>query len=150
MYQWHLQNLTQPFKVCTPSLHFQKARYFFNILTIHSIEILPNIINLCQSRFKSGHGVPYPHSSTSRFESFIEKQSSSNGNGNADPVPLLFTFSPSVMNLGRQSDLKVYLLTLPLLEGNPGLVVMEYDSCLTGRGSESRCSKLDGHDIYSH
>ena len=34
--------------------------------------------------------------------------------------------------------------------GSPGLVVMGGDSCSEGRGFESRCHILDGHDIFSH
>ena len=34
--------------------------------------------------------------------------------------------------------------------GSPSLVVMGDDSCLRGRGFESRCRFLDGHGIFSH
>ena len=34
--------------------------------------------------------------------------------------------------------------------GSPGLVVMGGDSRSKGRGFESRCRILDGHDIFSH
>ena len=34
--------------------------------------------------------------------------------------------------------------------GSPGLVVMGGDSRTEGRGFESQCHTLDGHDIFSH
>ena len=34
--------------------------------------------------------------------------------------------------------------------GSPGLVVMGGDSSSEGRGFESQCRILDGHDIFSH
>ena len=34
--------------------------------------------------------------------------------------------------------------------GSPGLVVMGGDSRSEGRGFESQCRILDGHDIFSH
>ena len=34
--------------------------------------------------------------------------------------------------------------------GSPGLVVMGGGSRSKGRGFESRCHILDGHDIFSH
>ena len=35
------------------------------------------------------------------------------------------------------------------MDGSPGLVVMGGDSCPKGRGFESRCQILDGHDIFN-
>ena len=49
--------------------------------------------------------------------------------------------------------IKMELNTLPnksMKGGSPGLVVMGGDSRSEGRGFESQCHILDGHDIFSH
>ena len=51
----------------------------------------------------------------------------------------------------RQRFKKIFSFLKTLaMGGSPGLVVMGGDSCSEGRGFESRCRILDGHNIFSH